>query len=110
MFPALPSVVALGARQRKFFFKIKKVFADGICQGRSAQDFFKKNRKTIFVDGLFHGLSAQHFFLKKMEFCLCRRPASGSRHECSKKYKNLPLCRWPGREAVGKEDFKKPSS
>jgi hypothetical protein len=38
VFPVLPSIVAMGSRQRIFFKKIKTpLFADGLCQGRSAQ-------------------------------------------------------------------------
>jgi hypothetical protein len=90
VFPALPSVVARGARQRKFFLKIK----NGLCRrplprALGTGYFFKKSRKTIFADGLFQEPSAQNFL---------------------KKYKNPPSLSTAGREAVGKEDFKKPST
>jgi hypothetical protein len=43
VFPALPSVVARGARQRILFKKNKKtVFADDLCQGARHKIFLKK--------------------------------------------------------------------
>jgi hypothetical protein len=51
-----------------------------------AQVVFKKNRKTFFADGLCQGLSAQVFSKKKIENpslpTACDR---GSRHRCLKK-------------------------
>jgi hypothetical protein len=55
-----------GALGKEFFLKkLKTVFADDLCQVRSAQDFLKKNRKRTFADGLCQGLSAQVFSKKK---------------------------------------------
>jgi hypothetical protein len=72
--------------------------------------FFKKNRKTVFADVPCQERSAQGFFRKK-ENSLCRRPMAWALGTTfSKKYKKPPLCRWPDREAVGKQDFKKPST
>jgi hypothetical protein len=72
---------ALG--KETFLKKIKTVCADGLCQVCSAHDFLKKIEKqplsTAFAKGFRH-----RFFLKK----------------------NLPLCRRPKLEAVGKDDFK----
>jgi hypothetical protein len=65
VFPALPSVVAQGSRQRIFFKKNKKL-----------------SLPTAFARGARH-----RFFSKKIN-------------------KNSPICRRPGLEAVGKEDFK----
>jgi hypothetical protein len=84
-------------------------FAERSCQGLSAKKVFLKNKKPslpmVFARGTRHRM-----FSKKMVNYLCRRPAAGSRHVFLIKYKKHPLCRRPGREAVGKEDFKKPSS
>jgi hypothetical protein len=54
------------------------------------------------------GLSAKNFFLKNKKLSLPTAFARGARHRFfSKKInKNSPICRRPGLEAVGKEDFK----
>jgi hypothetical protein len=63
VFPALPSVVAQGAWQR-IFFKKKPVFADGLCQGLSTQDFFKNIEKQPLPTAFARG-ARQRIFSKK---------------------------------------------
>jgi hypothetical protein len=82
VFPALPSVVARSARQRKFFLKNKNIFADAEQATTLGKGFFSK-MEIIFADGRTQALGT--YFLRKI--------------------KNPPLCRRPGHEAVGKEDF-----
>jgi hypothetical protein len=64
VFAALPSVFAQGTRQRKFFLKIKKRLCRRPLARGSRHKFFQKNRKTTFADGLCQGLSAQVFSKK----------------------------------------------
>jgi hypothetical protein len=42
----LLTAFARGARHRVFFEKIENIFADGLCQGLSAQVFFQKKNKN----------------------------------------------------------------
>jgi hypothetical protein len=70
VYPALPSVVAQGTRQRIFLKKIKNRLCRRPCQVRSlpgtlGTGFSQKNRKRTFADGLCQGLSAQVFSKKK---------------------------------------------
>jgi hypothetical protein len=55
----LPTPFATYARHRIFSKKNRKtVFADGLCQGRSAQVFLK-NKTPLFADGPASRLSAK---------------------------------------------------
>jgi hypothetical protein len=85
-------------------------FAECSCTGRSAKKFFQKNKKpslpTAFAPGSRHMI-----FFKKIEKHLCRRPLPGALGTgFFNKIKTPLFCRRPILEAVGKEDFKKPST
>jgi hypothetical protein len=78
VFPTLSSVVARGARQRKFCKKNRKtVFVDGLCQGLLAQVVFKKIEKPSLPTASARG-SRHRCFQKKIENRLCRRPVTGA--------------------------------
>jgi hypothetical protein len=52
-------------RSAKKLKKNKKLSLPAACAPRARhRNFFKKNRKTIFADGLCQGLSAQNFLKK----------------------------------------------
>jgi hypothetical protein len=100
----------MGRSAKKFFKKIKNRLCQRLLPGALGTGFFQNTIEKQSLQMTFSRGSRRNIFSKKMENCLRRRPASGSRHGFSKKYKQNPLCRRPSREAVGKEDFKKPSS
>jgi hypothetical protein len=99
----LLTAFARGARHRVFFEKIENIFADGLCQGLSAQVFFQKKIKTrLFADGPASRPSAKKVSKNRQSKPLLtatsfgRRPAVGSRHS---------LCREPRARVLGKEPW-----
>jgi hypothetical protein len=57
--PSLPTAFSLGARHKIFLKNRKPIFADGLCQGLSAQNFLKKIKTPLFADGPSSRLSAK---------------------------------------------------
>jgi hypothetical protein len=105
---------ARGAQHRIFSKKNRKtVFAGGLCQGLSAQDFFKirqglsalnfqkKNKTPLFADGPASMPSAKKIsktvnLTPGNGYFFGRRPTVGSQHN---------LCREPVARVLGKESW-----
>jgi hypothetical protein len=76
VFPALPSIVARGSRQRIFFKKIKNHLCRRPLPGALGTGFFKENKNPLFADGLCQGRSARVFFQKIKTPLFADGPAS----------------------------------
>jgi hypothetical protein len=88
----------------------KNVFADSLCQGLSAQDFFKKIEKNVFVDDLCQGLSAQDFLKNRKTVYadgLCQGLSAQNFSKKEIKPPSLPTARHRGRR---QRRFQKPST